>query len=751
MRLFAAVQPQVRLLGQLKAEPRDRTFLHLGLRSRPGLRGCVLNSTFLDHEAETHELPVDGFRKHKDDLDEMPHMIESIRGALRSMSGGEISVSPYDTAMVSLVKNLDGGDGPQFPSTIEWIVQNQLPDGSWGDGAFFMVRDRIINTLACVVALTSWNIYTDNCKRGLLFIRQNMSRLAGEDDDWMLVGFEIAFPSLLDMAKDLDLDIPYDDPALQAIYAKRNLKLAKIPTDILHETPTTLLHSIEGMVNLDWQKLLKLRCLDGSFHSSPSATAFALEHTGDKKCLEFLDGIIENFAGAVPCIYPLDVYEHLWAVDRLMRLGISRHFVSEIEGCLEFAHRHWTQEGLAHTKNCPVKDIDDTAMGFRLLRLHGYHVKPCVFKNFEKDGKFFCLRGESNPSSVTPMYNTYRASQFAFPSDDAVIGRAEVYCRRFLEERRASNKLKDKWAIAKDIRGEVEYALDYPWKASLPRVETRMYLEQYGGSADVWIGKVLHRMTLFCNDLYLKMAKVDFNRFQVLCRLELHGMKEWYSRNNLQKYGGPPTKSLLTAYFLASANIFEPERVAERLGWSRTLVLVDVASSYFRRIGGAKNSRENLDRLIDLVAFGNSNSDSLRKAWKQWLMACDGKDSQVSWDGDTALLLVRAIEIISGRHARIAENDNLSEYSRLEQLTSSICDKLSARVLVQNGNIQDLDNQVDSEMQEITQRVLEGSNGINKLSRQTFLHVVKSFCYVTHCSPETIDSHISKVIFQDVI
>lgn len=54
-----------------------------------------------------------------------------------------------------------------------------------------------------------------------------MSRLAAEEDDWMLVGFEIAFPSLLDMAKDLDLDIPYDDPALQAIYAKRNLKLAK--------------------------------------------------------------------------------------------------------------------------------------------------------------------------------------------------------------------------------------------------------------------------------------------------------------------------------------------------------------------------------------------------------------------------------------------------------------------------------------------------------------------------------------------
>jgi hypothetical protein len=26
---------------------------------------------------------------------------------------------------------------------------------------------------------------------------------------------------------------------------------------------------------------------------------------------------------------------------------------------------------------CPVKDIDDTAMAFRLLRLHGYNVSSC--------------------------------------------------------------------------------------------------------------------------------------------------------------------------------------------------------------------------------------------------------------------------------------------------------------------------------------------------------------------------------------
>ena len=97
-------------------------------------------------------------------------MIDAISTTLGSLGDEETSmnVSAYDTALVALVKKLDGGDGPQFPSCIDWIVQNQLPDGSWGDPAFFMVQDRMISTLACVVALKSWKIDNANlCDRGM--------------------------------------------------------------------------------------------------------------------------------------------------------------------------------------------------------------------------------------------------------------------------------------------------------------------------------------------------------------------------------------------------------------------------------------------------------------------------------------------------------------------------------------------------------------------------------------------------------
>uniref|UniRef100_A0ACD5WRR7 Uncharacterized protein n=1 Tax=Avena sativa TaxID=4498 RepID=A0ACD5WRR7_AVESA len=515
----------------------------------------------------------------------------------------------------------------------------------------------------------------------------------------MLIGFEITFPSLLSMAKDLCLDIPHDDTALEGIYTKRNEKLNKIPRDVLHALPTSLLYSVEGMVDLDWEKLLELRCSDGSFHQSPAATAYALNQTGDLKSLRFIDGIVKKYGGGG------------------------------------------------------------------------------VFEKFEKDGKFLCYPGQTS-QPVTAIYNTYRAAQIAFPDEDDVLGRAEQYCRAYLQERQASNTLSDKWVISKDLPGEVGYALDFPWKVSLPRIETRFYLEQYGGSSDVWIGKVLYRMPLFCNDLFLKAAKADFAIYQRMCRLEWHGLMRWYTRNNLKMYGVCP-ENTLRAYFLAAANIFESNRATERLAWSQTMILTQALSSYFQshdctpdlREGlinkltgdhnndlarGAKDSTHNgilhvLDELImNLGVFENATAN-LREAWKDWLVTCRETDINESCEWSTALLLVRTVEVSSGRYGLTQQDLNVLEYIQLEELTSSICCKLSQSWQT-TENIEDMYRQVDAEMRELAQHVFRIScNGISGLTKQTFLHVVKSFYYVAVCSSDEIHYHTFKVIFEDII
>ncbi|KAG9456441.1 hypothetical protein H6P81_000949 [Aristolochia fimbriata] len=517
--------------------------------------------------------------------------IEVVKKMLDSMEDGKISVSAYDTAWVALVEEVNGSGGPQFPSSLKWIIENQLPDGSWGDRLIFSAHDRIINTLACVIALKSWNLCAQGCERGMAFLRENMVKLEDDKAEHMPIGFEVAFPSLIEIARSLDIDVPFDSPVLQDIYAKRKVKLSRIPMEMLHKVPTTLLHSLEGMPNLDWEKLLKLQSQDGSFLFSPSSTAFALKQTGDPKCLNYIQRTLERFKGGgklrsfpvpgpLPNVYPVDLFEHIWAVDRLERLGISRYFEKEIADCLAYTYRYWTDDGICWARNSRVQDVDDTAMGFRLLRLHGYDVSADAFRNFEKGGEFFCFSGQSN-QAVTGLFNLYRASQVSFPGEK-ILEDARNFSYKFLREKQASGQLLDKWIIAKDLPGEVGFALDFPWYASLPRVETRYYLEQYGGENDVWIGKTLYRMPYVNNNVYLELARMDFNKCQELYQVEWREIQNWYEECNLEELG-VTKKTALEAYFVAAASIFEPEKATERLAWARTALLVEAVSSYLKR------------------------------------------------------------------------------------------------------------------------------------------------------------------------
>ena len=96
--------------------------------------------------------------------------VEIIRAKLKSMSDGEITVSPYDTSWVALLRAAEATeDAPLFPSSLQWVIHNQFPDGSWGDQHIFLAHDRILNTLACLIALTSWDMFPDKREKGHFF------------------------------------------------------------------------------------------------------------------------------------------------------------------------------------------------------------------------------------------------------------------------------------------------------------------------------------------------------------------------------------------------------------------------------------------------------------------------------------------------------------------------------------------------------------------------------------------------------
>ncbi|KAK3019599.1 hypothetical protein RJ639_005018 [Escallonia herrerae] len=264
------------------------------------------------------------------------------------------------------------------------------------------------------------------------------------------------------------------------------------------------------MADLEWEKLLKLQSPNGSFVFSPAATAFAFMETKDDNCLRFLKNTVEKFNGGVPSVYPVDLFEHIWAVDRLQRFGISRYFGPEIKQCIDYVYRYWSEEGICWARNSNVHDIDDTAMGFRLLRLQGYEVSADVFRHFKFGGESFCIAGQSN-QAVTGMYNLYRASQVLFPGDD-ILEDAKKFSSKFLREKQATNELLDKWIITKDLPGENP-------KKDKCRNQTM---------GDIAMTRIkLSIMPYVNNNIYLELAKLDYNNCQAMHQQEWNLIQEY--------------------------------------------------------------------------------------------------------------------------------------------------------------------------------------------------------------------------------
>ncbi|XP_058736370.1 ent-copalyl diphosphate synthase, chloroplastic-like isoform X2 [Vicia villosa] len=713
-------------------------------------------------------------------------LVNKIKTILSSLEDGEITISAYDTAWVALVEDVDAIGTPQFPSSLEWIAKNQLQDGSWGDSQLFLAHDRIINTLACVIALRSWNMHPEKCDKGIIFFKENLGKLENDNEEHMTIGFEVAFPSLLERARGLNIDVPNDSPILKNIFAKRDEKLKRIPREIMHKVPTTLLFSLEGMSGLDWKQLLKLQSQDGSFLFSPSSTAFALMQTKDRNCLKYLNNIVKKFNGGAPNVYPVDLFEHVWVVDRLERLGISRYFHHEIKDLMNYVFRYWTEKGICWAKNSNIQDLDDTSMAFRLLRLHGHPVSANVFKHFERNGEFFCCAGQST-QSVTVMYNLYRATQVLFPGEE-ILQHAKHFSTKFLKEKKETNELIDKWIIMKNLPAEVAYALDIPWYANLGRVEARFYIDQYGAESDVWIGKTLYRMSYLNNNNYLEFAKLDYNNCQAQHLTEWSMIQKWYLESRLSEFG-LSKRDLLLAYFLAAGSIFEPERSHERLAWAKSAALLETITSYIKdgdlRKDFVKNFNDYINRrdypidgslrrnktknelvevlvaTIDQIArdiclsYGHEIGYEMHQCWGKWLSNWQSEGDRREGEGE---LLVQIINL-SSNHGISEEQICNPQYKHLLQLTNSICHQLSCyqkdKDLESNSsNMHEniTTSKVESKMQELVQMVFQKyPNDIDFNIKNTFLTVAKSFYYVALCDSRTINFHISKVLFDKVV
>lgn len=81
----------------------------------------------------------------------------------------ELSVSAYDTAWVAMVPSPHHSQAPCFSSCVDWILDNQLNDGSWGlpQQSVQLLKDDLSSTLACILALKRWGVGDEQINRGM--------------------------------------------------------------------------------------------------------------------------------------------------------------------------------------------------------------------------------------------------------------------------------------------------------------------------------------------------------------------------------------------------------------------------------------------------------------------------------------------------------------------------------------------------------------------------------------------------------
>ncbi|KAF7003276.1 hypothetical protein CFC21_018623 [Triticum aestivum] len=497
----------------------------------------------------------------------------------------ELPPSPYDTAWVAMVPLRGSPRTPCFPQCVEWILQNQHENGSWDNNDLGSSANKnvLLSTLACVLALEKWNLGQEHIRRGLHFIGRHFS-LVMDEEIAAPTGFNMIFPGMLSLAVGAGLQFPVRQTDIDWILQQWEMELKRQAGEKSYGREAYMAYVSEGLGNLlDWNEVMKFQRKNGSLFNSPSTTAAALVHNYDDKALDYLNMVVSKFGGAVPTVYPLNMHWKLSMVDSLEKIGISRHFSSEIEGILDMAYSFWLQRDEEI-----MMDVATCAMAFRLLRMNGYDVSSDELSHLAEASNFHnSLQGYLNDTKS--VLELYKASKVSVAEHELILDNIGNWSGSLLSEKLCSEGVQGLPNL------EVEYAVKFPFYTTLERLDHKRNIEHFDARGS-------HILKTEClpygiNQELLALAVDDFTFSQSIYQDELLHLDRWVKENRLDQLQFARQK-LTYCYLSAAATIFPPELSDARISWAKNGVLTTVVDDFFD-VGGSKEELENLIALVE--------------------------------------------------------------------------------------------------------------------------------------------------------
>ena len=305
-------------------------------------------------------------------------MYELAQQVLNEVGPGKMSDVAYDTAWVA---RLDGVEQELSNRALAWLSENQLPDGSWGAAKPFYYHDRVISTLAAMIALTRSGRRTHDklqVERGLLALEKiiegaNVGLPA--DSNGATVGFEMIVPTLIAEAEQLGIIQQQGETLLGQLGHLRKKKLSLLKGKMINRSITAAFSA--EMAGMDGQQLLDIENLqesNGSVGHSPSATAYYASYVneGDTKALNYLRNMTDH-RGGVPDLFPFDVFETGWV---LWNFSLVDNWDDQTKimfrSMIDFLKKGWRSgKGIGLSNGYSIPDGDDTSFVYELLAVAG--------------------------------------------------------------------------------------------------------------------------------------------------------------------------------------------------------------------------------------------------------------------------------------------------------------------------------------------------------------------------------------------
>ncbi|CAL2254429.1 unnamed protein product [Prunus armeniaca] len=206
-------------------------------------------------------------------------------------------------------------------------------------------------------------------------------------------------------------------------------------------------------------------------------------------------------------------------------------------------------------------DLYNVALGFRLLRQHGYKVSCDVFNKFKDENGSFkeCLIAD-----VPGMLSLYEAGHLGVRGEE-ILDEALAFTTTHLDSAAKAH-------VSYQHEEKITQALERPLQKDLERVCARRYTSIYRDEAS-------HSEAL------LKLAKLDFNLVQSLHKKELSEITRWWKEVDFERKLPFGRDRIVESYFWAMAVYFEPHYSAGRKLLSKSLALVTVMDDMYDAFG----------------------------------------------------------------------------------------------------------------------------------------------------------------------